>query len=72
MNKIINAIVKYIDAKTKYVQCKIEAQKPCKHKWNLLNTRNMCSSLNANNTWLEHTYICKKCMKSKHVSTNPN
>jgi hypothetical protein len=72
MNNLLNAIVKYIDAKTKYVQCKAEAQKPCKHEWHLHDTTSMCSSFNKNNTWIEYVYICKKCMERKCISTNIN
>lgn len=65
MKKIYNAIVNYINKRTEI----LEYKKPCEHDWEIIFNRSFNNKLNPNYQWVEITYRCKKCCKSKKISS---
>lgn len=66
---IREAIANYINARANYIKSKAEDEKPCSHKWKLLDESSWNDRLNTGFKWKEYTYFCDKCGESKKFST---
>ncbi len=51
-----------------YINAKAERIRPCKHKWEFLEKREIVSTVNPYYKWNQWTFRCKKCGEANIIN----